>query len=74
MFDPGYLLDNTQRFANNFYKVLAESLGMSRDVKAEEFEIEDEVTNDESPIITGDDTIVEGDDASHSNFDAETDL
>lgn len=38
--------------------MLAESLGMSRDIKAEEFDLEDEEKKpeEESPIVTGDDS------------------
>lgn len=67
----GYVLEDTHKFANNFYKVMAESLGMSRDVKAEEFEIEDENGQTESPIVTGDDVSSEKD---AGNFDTETDI
>ena len=68
----GFILEDTNKFANNFYKVLAESLGMSRDVRAEEFEIEDEITQGESPIVTGDD--VTTDKGSDASFDTETDI
>lgn len=58
--------------------MLAESLGMSRDVRAEEFEIEDEDNKEESPIVTGDDdAIVQGEDANveeESTFDVDNDL
>lgn len=56
--------------------MLAESLGMSRDVRAEEFEIEDEENKEESPIITGDDAIVQGEDSADdkTSFDVDTDL
>lgn len=66
------MLEDTHKFANTFYKVLAESLGMSRDVKAEEFEVEDENAQSESPIITGDDVATDKD--SDASFDTETDI
>lgn len=66
----GYVLEDTHKFANNFYKVMAESLGMSRDVKAEEFELEEENDNAESPIVTGDEVTGDKD----GSFDTETDI
>lgn len=47
---------------------------MPRDVKAEEFEVdEDDKTAEESPIVTGDDVISKEDDKKQ-NFDPEQDL
>lgn len=74
LLNSGYLLENTSHFAGRFYKILAESLGMPRDVRAEEFEVdEEEKTTEESPIVTGDDVIPQ-EDGEKQNFDPEQDL
>jgi hypothetical protein len=70
----GYLLDDTSKFANRFYKVLAESFGMPRDIRVEEFSPEEDEKSDEpeTPVVTGEDTAKETE--AQSSFDEEKDL
>lgn len=68
----GYLLDDTNKFANRFYKVLAESFGMPRNITVEEFNLEDDAqpVEPETPVVTGEDTPKENE----ATFDEEKDL
>lgn len=48
MLNSGYQLDGTNDFASRFYRVMSDSMGIPRDSKVEEFEIEDDLPEEET--------------------------
>jgi len=48
LINSGYQLEETNTFSNRFYKVMSDAMGIPRDSKVEEFELEDSLPEEES--------------------------